>query len=377
MNSKDLDTLITLRKDLHRNPEVSGQEGKTAKRIKDFFQNLSPDQVVDNLGGHGIAFIYEGLSSGPTTMFRCELDGLPIKEQNNFEHNSTVPGTFHGCGHDGHMAMLAGLGIHLAANKPKKGKIILLFQPAEETGEGAERVINSQEFQEFRPDFAFAIHNLPGYHKNQIVLKSGPFAAASKGIIINFHGKTSHAAHPENGNSPAKAMCNLIIEMERLSESIDKFSLVTVVHAKLGNVAFGTTPGEATIMATLRAYEDEVLDTLTSYSENLVTNIAKENNLLFAINITEAFAATINDSDAHEIVLKASNNLEGDILLIDTPFRWSEDFGHFSKASKTALIGLGAGKNHPQLHEPTYDFPDEILGTGINLFLETIKEIHN
>ena len=376
MDQADLNTLIAFRKELHQHPEVSGKESKTAKRVKDFFRHQGPDQTIEKLGGHGIAFIYKGTHDGPTTMIRCELDGLPIIEENDFEHKSASKGSFHGCGHDGHMAILAGVGMHLSKLPPQNGKVVLLYQPAEETGEGAEKVLKSKKFQKIKPDFAYALHNLPGYEKNQIVIKEGPFAAASKGMIISLKGKTSHAAHPEDGNSPAEAMCKIIVGLQKLPKSIEEFSLLTVVHAKLGEVAFGTTPGSAEVMATLRAYEDEVLDKLTGYAEELVALISAEENLEVNISYTESFAATVNDPEALERITKAAGKCNLQTLTIDHPFRWSEDFGHFSKGAKTALVGLGAGKLQPQLHEPTYDFPDEIMSSGINLFIETIKEIH-
>jgi amidohydrolase len=377
MDQLKLNTLIAFRKSLHQNPEVSGKEVNTAKKVKEFFQSYNPDQILEKIGGQGIAFIYNGHKDGPTTMIRCELDGLPILEANDFEHTSTTKGVFHGCGHDGHMAILAGVGMHLSENRPHKGKVVLLYQPAEETGEGAEKVLNSKKFQKLNPDYAFALHNLPGFIEKQIIFKEGPFAAASKGMILHLKGKTSHAAHPEDGKSPAEAMCKIIIALEKLPHGIDKFTLLTIVHAKLGSVAFGTSPGDATVMATLRAYEDDALDQLTKYAEKLVTQIAEESELEINISYRESFAATVNDPEAFKIIKKAAENLKLNSEEIGVPFRWSEDFGHFSKGAKTTLVGLGAGENQPQLHEPTYDFPDGIMSTGIELFIETIKEINH
>jgi len=376
MDQTDLNSLIAFRKELHKYPEVSGKEAKTAKRVKEFFQQHNPDQIIEKLGGHGIAFIYKGTQAGPTTMIRCELDGLPILEENEFDYRSEISGSFHGCGHDGHMAILAGIGMYLSKRSPDRGQVVLLYQPAEETGEGAEKVLKSKKFHTIKPNYAFALHNLPGYDKSQIVMKEGPFAAASKGMIIHLKGKTSHAAHPEDGKSPAEAMCKIIVGLQKLPEGLEKFSLLTVVHAKLGEVAFGTSPGTADIMATLRAYEDEVLDRLTKYAETLVADIASEHDLQINISYTESFAATVNDPEALKIIKQAAEKCNLQTEDIEHPFRWSEDFGHFSKEAKTALVGLGAGKLQPQLHEPTYDFPDEIIGTGIQLFIETLKDLH-
>jgi len=356
MDQDNLNTLIAFRKSLHQHPEVAGKESKTAKRVKEFFKDYAPDQTIEKMGGHGVAFIYNGSEDGPTTMIRCELDGLPITEKNGFDHASTIKGSFHGCGHDGHMAILAGVGMHLAKNKPKKGKVALLFQPAEETGEGAEKVLKSKKFQKINPDYAFALHNLPGFEEKQVIFKEGSFAAASKGMNIKIKGRTSHAAHPEDGNSPAEAMCKIIVALQKLPEGIEKFTLLTVVHAKLGSVAFGTSPGEASVMATLRAYEDNALDLLTEYAEMLVTEIADESNLGIEISYTESFAATVNDPEAHKIIKKASDNLGLKSMGIDKPFRWSEDFGHFSKGAKTTLVGMERVLTSPNYMSPLMIF---------------------
>lgn len=376
MNKSELNQLIDLRKTLHQNPELSGEEKETAKRVVEFFKDLKPDEVIENLGGNGLAFIYNGQEEGLTSMYRCELDGLPIWEENNIRHKSKVEGKSHVCGHDGHMAIISGLGMKLSKERPKKGKVVLLFQPAEETGEGALAIVEDKKFHKHNPDIAFALHNLPGYEKNQIVIKKGAFAAASVGLKIRLKGRNSHSAHPEAGNSPAEAMSKCIVALEKLPDAMKKFTLVTVIHARLGEMAFGTTPGEALICATLRAYENETRDLLVAYSEKLCTQIAKEYGLEIAFEYTESFTATHNDPEAWEYGNEAAKKLKLKVKHIRIPFRWSEDFGLFSKHTKTLLFGLGSGKKQPQLHEPNFDFPDELIETGVNMFWEIIKQNH-
>ncbi|UJP66018.1 amidohydrolase [Mongoliitalea daihaiensis] len=377
MNTPTIQSLIQLRRYLHQYPEISGNESKTAQKIHELFQELEIDRYYTALGKTGLAYVFEGPQLGPTSLFRCELDGLPIQENNpNISHSSKISGTSHVCGHDGHMAIITGLGMHLSANKPSKGRVVLLFQPAEETGEGAEAVIADPRFAEVYPDYAFALHNLPGYELHQIVLKEGAFAAASVGISIHLKGWNSHSAHPEAGKSPAKAMAELVLGLEKLPASIEDFSLVTVIHAKLGEVAFGTTPGEAVVMATLRGFTNEVRDLLVEQARRLAEELAAQSGLGLEITLTESFAATHNDPEATAIGIKAAHELALDILEAKQPFRWSEDFGLFSSHTKTLLFGLGSGLQQPQLHEPTFDFPDEIIETGISMFKKIIDLIH-
>ena len=376
MDKVIFDQLKEFRKTLHQNPELSGEEKETAARVAKFFEDIQPDLTINKLGGYGLAFVFEGKEKGMTSLFRCELDALPIVENNNIKHQSKVLGVSHLCGHDGHMAIVAGLGLHLKDHRPAKGRVVLLFQPSEETGKGAESVIEDKKFPQIRPDYAFALHNLPGYDKNQIVMKKGAFAAASVGMIIKLKGRNAHASHPEAGNSPAEAMSKIIVALQKLPDAMKKFTMITVIHAKLGEVAFGTTPGDATVMATLRAYETETRDLLVTYAEKLCAQISKEYGLEISFEYVEGFDATHNSEETWEYGNEAAKKLKLKTKHIRIPFRWSEDFGHFSNHTKTLLFGLGAGKKQPQLHENNYDFPDDIIPTGVKMFEEIINQIH-
>ena len=209
-----MEAAIKFRREIHQFPELSGLEAETAKRVLQFFQPLNPDLTITNLGGHGLAFVF-GQSVGPTVLLRCELDALPIKEENEFSYRSESPFISHKCGHDGHMAILSAVGMRLSKQRPTKGRVVLLFQPAEEVGSGSSAVISDPQFQTIKPDFAFALHNLPGFPFGQIVLRHGVFACASRGMSISLKGKTAHAAQPDTGISPAPAMCQVISELEK------------------------------------------------------------------------------------------------------------------------------------------------------------------
>ncbi|WP_339923057.1 amidohydrolase [uncultured Cyclobacterium sp.] len=369
--------ISTLRKQLHQAPEVSGKELNTSNKIRTFFEGLFPDEIVNDLGRYGLAIVFNGKEKGPTTLIRAELDALPILENNSFSYKSIIDGVAHSCGHDGHMAILCGVGLILAKRRPQYGRVILLFQPSEETGMGAAQVINAPNFQNIKPDYAFALHNLPGYDLGEVVLKKGAFTAASKGMIVKLKGRTSHAAHPENAISPANAMCELISSLQKLPTDIQAFSLVTVIHAQLGEVAFGTTPGAATVMATLRTFDNVVMHTLTESAISLAKQISRFHGLECSISFTEEFQVVENDPEAHELVDGAVTKLGLNKKDSHTPFRWSEDFGALSSTTKSMLFGLGAGKAHPQLHENSYDFPDELLPIGVDLFNTIIEKLNH
>lgn len=363
-----MNTLIQLRHILHQFPEVALEESQTAQRILEFFEPLKPDQVVEKLGGTGLAFVFNGKKPGKRILFRCELDGLPIEDLKKSDHQSQIPGKGHLCGHDGHMAIICGLGEKLAQNRPESGEVILLFQPAEETGDGAKAVIADPRFEQIKPDFAFALHNLPGYPIHQVVMRSGTFAAGSTGMTITLTGKTSHSAHPDAGINPAQAIAKLIQELPELPKQAEGFALLTLIHAELGSLAFGTSAGKGTLSMTLRAFDQQDLDVLIGKAKATAIEIAESEQLKVDFSFVEQFAVSVNEPELFGLVEKTAQNLGLSLLEKPDPFRWSEDFGLFSQICSSFLFGLGAGENCPQLHEGTYDFPDELIETGVGMF---------
>lgn len=373
----DINELFNLRHELHALAEVSGEEEKTSQKVLLFLKNTKPDEIIEGLGGHGILARYESDKAGPKILIRCELDALPIPEENDFDYLSKNEKTGHKCGHDGHMAIVCGLAKLLGETELPSGEVILLFQPAEETGQGAQRVLQDEQFKNIEPDWVFALHNLPGYEKHQIVVREQVFAAASVGLIIRLKGETSHAAHPDEGNSPAQAMSHLIQDLSALSQNhipLNKAAKATVIHARLGERAFGTSPGYAEIMATLRTYDNDMLDSLKQKAIKLAEGHAQTYKLDLETEWVESFSATVNDADAIEIIRNAANEQELSILDKEAPFSWSEDFGHFTDEFPGAMFGLGAGIDQPPLHASDYDFPDDLIETGIRMFTEIINQ---
>jgi amidohydrolase len=370
--------LTGLRRDLHKHPELSGKEENTARIILDFVSRFGPDEVVCGIGGHGIALIFTGKIAGPTVMLRCDMDALPITEANDVSYRSVMPDVSHTCGHDGHMAILAGMAAVLSHHRPVCGRVVLLYQPAEETGQGAFLILNDLKFKSLKPDYIFGLHNLPGYSLGKVIVKPGPFNCASRGMIIKLRGKISHAAHPEDGISPAIPMCRIIDALTTLPSAPvinQAFSLVTVVCVRLGKAAFGTAPGDAQIMATLRAETDDQMTLLVKNAIQHVKESTLGNGLCHEISWRDGFAAGINHDKAFHIVESASHAAGIEVVRIERPFRWSEDFGNFTSKFKGAMFGLGAGEDSSQLHNADYDFPDGLIPTGVAVFLQIVDEI--
>ena len=183
-----MDHLVKLRHQLHQYPELSHHEINTAAIIEGFLAPLVPDQLIRDLGGHGIAAVFTGKQPGKTVLLRCDMDALPIQETNEFIYRSKIENVSHKCGHDGHMVIMMGLAELLSRADIPSGRVVLLFQPAEERGEGAMKVLQDSKFKALQPDRVFALHNLPGFPRGSVVIREGCFASASRGMAVELHG---------------------------------------------------------------------------------------------------------------------------------------------------------------------------------------------
>ncbi|MFH2052836.1 MAG: amidohydrolase [bacterium] len=371
--------LADLRRRLHALAEVSGREETTAAFVAEALASLQPDELLTGLGGHGVAAVFSGPGSGPTVMLRAELDALPIPETLDIDHASFSPGVAHKCGHDGHMAILLGTAERLAARPPACGRCVLVFQPAEETGQGAAALLADPRFGALKPDWIFALHNLPGHPEGAILLKEGAFAAGSAGVTIRLTGRTSHAAYPEQGRSPDRAVARLILDLINLPDrrrDSGRLALVTIVHTRIGERSFGITPGEAEVLATVRSDDDEVMAELMEGAKLAASAAAADHGLACTVSFSEEFPVTWNDPAAVRIVARAAGDLGLPVIEPrESPFRWSEDFGHLAALGRGAMIGLGAGEEHPVLHAPDFDFNDALLPVGVGLLEEIILEL--
>lgn len=377
LSADQIAALTKVRHALHRAPEASGEEEQTAHFIVEQLSRIGADRVVSGLGGHGVVAEYCGEAEGPTVMIRCELDGLPIEEISQVLYRSETPGRGHLCGHDGHMTIVLGVAQMLAAHRPRKGRVVLMFQPAEETGAGAPAVIADPRYEEFRPDYAFSLHNLPGRPLGEVSLCREYANCASRGMQINLRGKSSHAAAPEDGVSPAPAMAVLMDELAKLGaggEMNDQFALSTLTHARLGEPTFGIAPGFGELRVTLRSISDALMDEMVARAETAVARATA--GLDVSISWHDVFLACVNDADSRDLIAQAAKRMGAPLRDLDYPMRWSEDFGRFGlDGAKSAMFFLGSGEQQPQLHNPDYDFPDDLILIGAGLFVALIDQL--
>ena len=368
--------LRAFRRELHAHPEISGEENETAKRVLAVLNKLKPDELLTGVGGTGILATFGTSEKGPQVMVRCELDALPIQEVNNFDHTSTSKGVSHKCGHDGHMAILTGLAQKLANDRPRNGRVHLLYQPAEENGAGAAAVLKDPRMKDRHFDLVLALHNLPGYPLGGVVVRKGAFTASVSSIVIALRGRTSHAAEPEHGINPALAVTEILTGALALQHNVpteDGLRVVTVVHVNLGSEDYGISAGSAEVHLTVRCWTDEELRLLEQDIEELSRVVAEKYKLGIDIDHCFTFKANQIDDAAAELVANAVRSTGHELIARDHPFKWGEDFGLFTAKYKGCMVGLGSGEDMPALHNPDYDFPDELIPHGVELFDTAVR----
>lgn len=367
-----------VRKILHQYPEISGDEQETAARIEIYLSKIEGLRIHKNIGGNGIVAVKK-YGPGPAVGFRAELDALPIAEKNDMPHTSRLDGKSHACGHDGHMSMVLELLCQLENSQTQSGSVVLIFQPSEETGEGAAAMvkhIHDQDITIPSMDICFAIHNIPGRALGTVLLRDGAFACASVGVELKLSGRTAHAAHPEDAINPLLIACGLMqfgIDLPK-SSTVKGFALCTAISLESGGKTFGTSPGEALLRLTLRADSSKTLEAMCEALEAESRKRAEAAGASTDIAFFEHFPATANTSHSKP-AKKAAESIGLHVEDLGDAFRWSEDFAHFDKLCPIFLMGLGSGENQPALHAPNFDFPDDLIPLGAALYHELYKAI--
>jgi len=380
----ELQHFIDFRQMLHRFPDLSGKEEATRELVRAFVAPFTPDEIHEvGQDTKGLLLVYTGKNPGKSILIRSELDALPIEETSKVPYISTYPGKSHKCGHDGHMAILSRLAWLLHRSPIENGAVYLLFQPAEENGQGARSILQDPSFKHIvtshggRLDQVIALHNIPGFPLGQILIKEGNFTPAVRSIIVQYQGKTSHAAEPENGRCSAPAIAEFLqqaLNMASADPNTAGFFLVSPIYMHMGEKSYGVTAGDGEIHLTIRSWENQLLDKRAHELEKLAERIGKEYGLQTQISWTEQFEANENHPDVISQIRNAAKALDLPTQQLAYPMKWGEDFGLFTRQFKGAMFGIGSGETHPALHNPDYDFPDVLIEPASNLFEQIIHD---
>ena len=361
---------VELRHQLHQHPELSMQETWTKAHLMDFLRRHTSLKLVDK--GRWFYAVYWVGEDRDSVAFRADMDAVPVSDPPGFvPYASRCPGVGHKCGHDGHSAALAAFGLELERQGAEKN-VFLLFQHAEETGQGATECL--QLLKEHAISEIYAFHNLPGVSLGAVAVPEGVAQFASTGMILQFTGMKSHASYPENGRNPAFAIGEIITAIPGLirPEQCRGMTLITVIQVDVGERAFGTSAGYGELLLTLRAEFEEELDRLRSRLETLAQEKAATHGLGCCFAYEDPFPETRNHPQAAAKVRQAARQLGIPVEEMKERFRASEDFGHYTKQIPGAMFYLGSGDTAP-LHTEGFDFPDRLIETAADLFLQLTR----
>lgn len=367
--------LVSFRRDLHANPELGYQEHRTAKKIEEALRELGLE-VHTGIGGTGIVASLKVGNSPRTIGLRADMDALPVHEETGLPYASRNPGVFHGCGHDGHVAMLLGAARYLARTRRFDGTVHFIFQPAEEGQGGARAMIEDGLFERFPCDRVFAFHNWPDLPAGTVSTRPGPIMAAADKFEIVVEGRGAHAAMPHKTPDAILAASDLVTQLNSLvSRRIPPMATAVLSVTRIeGGSSHNVLPATVRVVGTVRTFDIEVQDRIEESLRQVAEGVAMASGTRIAVNYDRYYPATINSADAAEDALAAAAGFARAELAPQPAFT-SEDFGFMLQACEGAYIWLGQGRGGDEvpLHHPQYDFNDEVLATGIRLHVALVE----
>ncbi|MBK6852020.1 MAG: amidohydrolase [Burkholderiales bacterium] len=377
----DAAAVTAIRRDIHAHPELCFQE----KRTSDVVAQALTDAGIEIYRGLGTTGVVGIIRSGTSTRaigLRADMDALPMTEHNHFAHASVYPGKMHACGHDGHTAMLLAAGRHLARHRQFDGTVYLVFQPAEEGGGGAREMIKDGLFERFPMDAIYGMHNWPGMAAGQFAVCDGPCMASSNEFRITITGKGSHAALPHNGIDPVPVACQMVQAFQtivtRNKKPTDAAVIsVTMIHA---GEATNVVPDSCEIQGTVRTFTFEVLDLIESRMRAVAEHTAAAFGASVKFEFHRNYPPTINHTAEVEFLRGVMRDVVGpQNTLVFQPTMGAEDFSYFLQARPGAYFVIGNGNGDHRsaghglgpcnLHNPNYDFNDELIPLGATLWV--------
>lgn len=369
-------TMQNLRRNLHAHPELGFEEQRTSQLIAETLTGWGIP-VHRGLGRTGVVGVVKNGSSSRAVGLRADIDALPVTERNTFAHASVHPGRMHACGHDGHTAMLLAAARYLAGRRDFDGTVYLVFQPAEESGGGAREMIKDGLFERFPMEAIFGIHNWPGLEAGQFALRAGPVFASSNDFRITIRGRGAHAAMPHNGIDPIPAACQIVQAFQtiisRNKRPIDAGVIsVTMIHA---GEATNVSPDSCELQGTVRTFSIEVLDMIEQRMRQVCESICQACGASCEFTFRRNYPPTINQARETQFARELLAGLVGAHNVKDfDPTMGAEDFSYFllKKPGCYFLIGNGDGRHRSgghgegpcMLHNPSYDFNDELIALG-------------
>jgi amidohydrolase len=374
-----------LRRDIHAHPELCFEELRTSDLVAERLTAWGIE-VHRGLGTTGVVGVIQGRQGKRAIGLRADMDALPVTEGNHFAHASRHPGKMHACGHDGHTAMLLAAAQHLAANRDFDGTVYLVFQPAEEGGGGAREMMRDGLFDRFPMDAIFGMHNWPGMKVGQFAIKDGPCFASSNEFHIRIKGKGCHAAMPHLGIDPVPVACQLVQGFQTiLTRNVRPIEtgVISVTMIEAGE-ATNVIPDVVTIQGTVRTFTTDTLDLIETRMREMSQQMCAAFGATAEFEFSRNYPPTINHTAETEFVRQVMREVVGPTnVQAFEPTMGAEDFSFFLQGKPGAYFVIGNGDGvHREgghglgpctLHNPSYDFNDQLIPLGATLWVKLVQ----
>jgi hippurate hydrolase len=370
------DELTAIRRDFHQHPEIGFEEVRTSGIVADLLKSWGVDEVHTGIGKTGVVGIINGKSEGRSIGLRADMDALPMDEQTNLPYASKSPGRFHGCGHDGHTTMLLGAARYLAETRNFAGRVVLIFQPAEEGLGGARAMLADGLFEKFPCDEIYGFHNNPFAEPKKVGVKPGTAMAGASFFDITVQGVGSHGAMPHHARDPIIAAASLVQNLQTIvSRNVEPTRpavlSVTQIHS---GAAYNVVPDKAVISGTIRFFEDPVKELIHERVRQLCSGFAQSYGLEITVDLRDIFEVLVNDEACSKAYLEAAAEIVGEENVSETKelMTGSEDFADMLKAIPGAYCTIGHKGSVP-LHNPAFVFDDDVLPIGASILARIVE----
>ena len=363
------------RRDIHENPEILYDTHRTSALVAEKLKSFGCDEVVTGIGRTGVVAVIRGKSDskGRAIGLRADMDALPMQEQTGLPHASKIPNAMHACGHDGHTAMLLGAAKYLAETRNFDGTAVMIFQPAEEGGNGGEAMVKDGMMERFGIDEVYAIHNSPGIEAGTFAIRPGPILASVDEFTLHLSGRGGHGAKPNMTVDTTVMMCHMITALQTIvSRNMDPVekAVMSLTSAETSSKAFNVIPDKAEVRGTIRTHSEDVRAMIPKRIKEIAEGVAATFGGSVELEMRIGVPVTINDDAATEYARAAAQAVG---ICEDVPILMGgEDFSFMLQERPGAMIRLGNGPS-AGLHHPEYDFNDEIIPAGISWFAEIVE----
>lgn len=368
--------LTAIRRDIHAHPEIGFEEHRTSGIVADKLQQWGIE-VHRGLGGTGVVGLLKGKGNGTKLIgLRADMDALPMEEKTNLKWRSTIPGRFHGCGHDGHTTILLGTARYLAETRNFDGSVAFIFQPAEEGLGGARAMLKDGLFNKFPCDEVYGMHNAPDLDPRQVAIFPGPGMAGADFFDITITGYGSHGAMPERSKDPVVIAMTLGQALQSIvSRNVDPLqsAVLSITQIHSGS-AYNVIPNEAKLAGTVRAFSDDIRNQIRDRMRTIAAGIAAAFQVEINVDIRDIFSVLINHEEHSAAVADVAREIVGNenVLTASRPKMGSEDFADMLLAVPGAYLWLGHEGSVP-VHNPGFILDDAILPVGASLFSRIIE----